>query len=330
MNHREILTTILGLVMMVNGAYFTYVCVSTSEFSPNGEFASALVILLAGFSIVLFLRKELKHGIIASLMAVGISMILRYAYLMFEPKQDIELLAGDLYLIISVILIYYSASLMFHTSAGSTKALVCLGLLVVTELFPVIYYIYMGSNIIDVISDHRNGIVYGMMHLTILLILTRKEMLLEGATRRLARNSDELFRESGTPPDAYIDVPDVKELIADPEDGWTYQSFGPVQKERRIMLHGIDMEILLQKRVDDPRTQISLSPKNDGSYSIPLSFPIEKIVLDGENPETSGMVRIYGTDGLFMDIVIKDYDKEKKTYIETIRHMVKKSRAKRS
>lgn len=330
MNIRVALTTIMGLVMVFNGLYFTAMCIATTDFELTGDLASALTVLLAGLCIVLFLRNDLKNGVVASLMALGISMVCRYAYLLVKPSENIELITGDAHLIISVILIYYAASLIFHTSAGSTKALVCLGLLAATELVPTVYYVYMGNDFMDVVSDHRNQLIYCAMHIVILIILSRKEMLLESPTTRLERNSVYLYDEMCTPPNSYIDVNDVDNLRLYPEDCWTSPSYGPVLQERRVTLHGTDMEILLQRRSDDERVHISLSPKEDGSYTIPLSFPIEKIVLDGEDPHTSRMVRVYGTDGLFIDILINDYDKERKAYIETIRHRINKRRGKRS
>ena len=318
---REILTLILGLVMIFSGAYFLIVCVTAPEFQINGEFASALVLILAGISIVVYLRKDLKHGIIASLMALGISMILQHIHLLFDPVESLELLISDAYLIISTVLIYYAISLIFHTSAGSTKALVCLGLLAVTEFLPTIYRLYMGDGLLELISKNRDSLIHGILHITILIILSRKEMLLEGATKRLERNSRYLYDEMCTPPDSYIDVRDVNTLIAEPNTGWTeVDDDSPILLEKRVMLHGSDMEILLQRKADDRRVHISVCPKDRGSYSIPLTFPIESMVMDSNDPYSAEKIRIYGTDGIFMDILIRDYDKERKTYIETIRY----------
>lgn len=330
MNRRQILTIILGLVMVFNGTYFVVQCITATEFRPDLNFASAIVVLLTGLVIIIFLYKNLKNCVIASLMAVGASMVLRNVYLLVEPVQSIELLTGDAHLIISVILVYYALSLILHTSAGSAKALLCLGILAFTEFLPFIYYVYMGSNIVDTLSAHMNSLVYGLMHLAILLILTRKDMLLEGVSSRLTRNSRDLYRSMCTPADAYIDVNDVNVLMTDTEEGWTDLSLGPVLKEKQVKLHNSDMEILLQKMNDDDRTYISLRPVRNGSFSIPVSFPIEKVVLNENEPGASGMIRVYGTDGLFMDILVKDYNDERKTYIETIRYKRRKSRTRSS
>lgn len=321
MNYREFLTFVLGLVMILCGSHFLFVCTVTTELAMDWKFASALVIILAGLVIILLLRKDLRRSTITSLMAMGISIILCYMELLYAPRGHTDILQGDISIVIGAVLIYYSVSLIFHTSAGSIKALICLGLLVASEMLPIIYFLYMGNDFSEVITENRDPLVYGIMHLTILYILSRKEMLLEGVNKRLERNSKYLYEAMATPADSYLDVSDVSELYTYPGIGWVaVDGGGPVVEEKSVTLHRSDMKILLQKIRGDERVHFSLCPDEGGSFSVPISFPIESIVLDGEDLYSSKSVRIYGNDGLFMNILIMDYDKEKKTYIETIRY----------
>ena len=58
---------------------------------------------------------------------------------------------------------------------------------------------------------------------------------------------------------------------------------------------------------------------NAGSYTVPLAFPIESIVPDSEDRSVIRKIRIYGKDGMFIDILVKNYKDEPKGYLETFK-----------
>lgn len=319
MKRSEMLTILLGLVIAGAGLYFMFRGVSGDKGYNTGEAVSHLIMLFGGTFIALLLRKDIRYSTIAAVLIIGISSMASNIYYIFFSDDQIAILFADIYIIFSVVMIYYGVALLFHTSASSVKALVCLGILAATEFVPTLFKLYSGNDFMPFINTNMDKLAYGIVHLTVVIILSRKEMLLEGPKKRLDRNSKALYNGRCTPSGCFIDVHDIDSLLDDFGEGWITYDNGPIECERTISLYETDLGLRLQKWKGDDRKHIAVCVYGADSYTIPLAFPIEHIVMDNEDRSKVGKIRFYGDEGVFMDILVKDYDEQPKGYIETIR-----------
>ena len=330
MKRTEILTALMGLIIALTGTYFL-----VTRYFMEGEWeytdlASYIILIVGGAIVTLFCRKDIRKGIIAALLTIGISTIVDYSYYFLFSDDIVFVAFSNVYLIVSVVLIYYAISLMFHTSAGSIKGIVCLGILALFEFFPTLYLIYMGGEPLTLVEENLDMIAYGVMHITVVLILSRKDMLLETLSKRIDRNSKCVYGNACTPADAYIDRPDLSILLDGTDTGWEYFDSGPIECERPIRLYRTDMELRLQRWKNDDRMHISVCTAGSDSYKVILSMPVQSMVLDTDDRSTAERVRFYGYDGVLMDILVRNYEDEKKGYIETMRFNRKRKKMKKA
>jgi len=327
MKRNEILTVLMGIIISITGIYFLIRDINGDVQPVPGEVLSDVMLIVGGACVALFFRKDLRNGTALSMFTLGASMVAGNIYYALEASEDTQTIFSDVYLILSAVMIYYSISLVFHSTAGSTKGLVCIGVLALIEFGPMCYRIYLGADVIPTIGDNIDNLVSGIMHLTVVFILTRKGMLLETPTKRLNRNSKLLSDNMCSPSQAFIDVHDI-DTILDDSQGWTQFDKGPIISQKTIRLYNTDVGLDLQRWKGDDRTYLSVRVLDVDSYEVPLSFPIESIVLDDEDRSNATRMRFYGNDGVFVDIVIKDFEKEKKGYIDTVKQRYGKNRKK--
>ena len=274
MKRSEMLTILMGLIIAGAGLFFLVGGIARDMSYNTGEAISYLIMLFGGAVIVLLLRKDIRYSTIAAVLIIGISSLASNLYYIFFSDDQIAILFADIYIIISVVLIYYGVALLFHTSAGSVKALVCLGILAVTEFAPTLFKLYSGDDFIPLVNTNMDKLAYGIVHLTIVIILSRKEMLLEGPKKRLDKNSKALYNGYCTPSGCYIDIHDLGSLLDDFGEGWIRYENGPIECERAIPLHDTDLGLRLQKLKGDDRKHIAVCMYGADSYTIPLAFPI--------------------------------------------------------
>jgi|GEM_PF-3865992 len=326
MKRSEILSIVMGIIIALCGGYFL-----TKEFLHISsldivETASYALLVIGGITIATALRRNIRKAIICSMSIIAISAMIDKGYIVFTSTDIIATTLGFFYIALSIILLYYSVSLIFNTGANSIRGMICLGLMFLVEMGPSLYRIYMGEGLIQEITTHLDDNIMGAMHLMVVIILTRKDMLLETTVRRLIRSSKYLYNEMCTPADAYIDFREAHIFLDGGGDGWIHHDSGPLESERVIRLYRSDTSIMLQRWRGDNRLYFSSRLDKADSYMPQLSFAIEKAIEEKDEDGTTTFVRLFGTDGIFVDLLVKDPDDEKKGYIETMRFKGRKKK----
>jgi len=330
MSHTQALSSFMGLVIAFTGAYFLYQLLFTPGYeSYPGEMTSDLILIVGGVFLIAAVRKDLRKSTTWALMTIGLSTIAGSVYYVFYTTDIMNVALANVYLILSVILVYYSISLIFNTSAGSTKGLICLGILAAVQIVPILYRLYMGDDIVEQIKDSFDRIVRGVAYLVVIFILTRKTMALETLPRRMNRNSNYLYDVTCTPSDAYVDIKDYQKLVDLPEEGWTPCKSGPIESEMVIPLYNTALSIRLQKMRSNEDVYAAFCSGDAESYRVALSIPMRSVKLDEPDESNRGKLRIYGDDGVFVDLMILDYGDQPKGYIGTYRYNSQKAREKR-
>ena len=320
MKRSEIFMSLIGLIMILTGAYFIVRnSVTEGTVTVPGKMLSDIILMIGGACIIPFFRKNIKYGTAFSLLVIGAATIIGRIWYLTDSMDGVEIGLAIIYIIASIVMVYYSLSLFFDASAGSLKGIICLGVLVILELAPTFYYIYMGRDPIEVMTKYMDDLVCGAMHMSVLIILTRKDILLENFTKRLMKNSKGLYNIMITPPGTYLDVRDVKAIQGDAEQGWTEYDEGPIERELSLDLRGAEFGIRLQRWRGEDETILAVCLNDVASYTVALSFPIESTVVDLDADTGKGNIRFYGREGMFVDIEVRDSDEEKKGYIETVK-----------
>lgn len=329
MNRTEALTTFMGLVIAFTGVYFLYLTFTPEYETYPGEITSDILLIAGGALLVAVLRKDLRRSTIGAMMTIALSTIVGSLYYVFNTNDVLNIALSNVFLIVSVVLIYYSISLIFNTTAGSTKGLICLGILAAVQLAPIFYRIYMGDDILEQIKENLDRIVRGVAYVTVIFILTRKDMTLENLPRRMNRNSRYLYDDMCTPSDAFIDIKDYAKLADIPEEGWKSCKFGPIDSEMTIPLYNTDMAIRLQRMRVGGDVHLAICSGDAESYRVALTMPIRSVKVDEPDESRKGKVRVYGDDGVFVDILIRDLGDQPKGYIGTYRYNRDKARARK-
>ena len=323
MNKQEILTILAGAVITVSGIYF--ICADTSFRGRNGsgELFSSIILIAGGIISVLF-RKDVKNASASILFAIGVSTAIGSIHLVDSTTNPIDIILGDVYLILSMVITYYGVTMVFNTTSGNGKGVICVGVLVAMEILPTLYRWYMGGDVIVLVETNVDKLAYGIFHMAVVLIFSRKEMRLDSIDKRLLNNSAYLFNEKATGPDCYIDRPDMIEILNDSKEGWSPCGIGPVSEERIVPLQNTELCLRLQRWKGDDNIHLSVTEKDSDAYTVPLSFRVESIVLDTGDCTNAGKIRFYGNAGIFVDITVKDKADEKKGYVDTLKYRFRK------
>ncbi len=325
MKRSEMLTMLVGLVITLGGLFFLVTKLLDTAGSISGEVPSGLIMVVGGILVITRFRKNLKNATIVTLLILAVSTIIGNVYYLTMAPERMDAILTTVNLVASVILIYVAFSLFFNTTAGSIKGILVLGIMVILEMFPTLYGIYMGAGFIEQIVEDRDSLAYGIIHLVVLVILTRDDMMIETLQKRLSRNATYLYDAMCTPAECYIDVRDLDAVLDGSQDGWVHYESGPIESEKTVRLQKADICLHLQKWRGDQKQHIAIAAADSDSYSIPLSFTVESMVLDKERPDTS-KIRFYGETGVFVDILVKDIEDERKGYVGTIRAYAKKEK----
>ena len=329
MNRTEALTSLMGIIIVITGAYFLYVALQPEYERYPGELTANIILIAGGALLALFLRKDLRRSTVLAMITIALSTIAGSVYYIFYTDESMQIILSNVFVILSVVLIYYSISLIFNTTAGNTKGLICLGVLALVQLAPIVYKLYMGADPIELVKDNVDRVVRGSSFLIVIFILTRKDMALENLPRRMDRNSTYLYSEEATSPNAFIDKRDFEKLIDIPKDGWKICKFGPVDSEYIIPLYNTSSSLRLQKWKAGGDIQMAVCSGDGESYTVSMTIPMRSVVLDDPDRNKASKIRVYGDDGVFVDLLIRDLEDLPKGYIENYRYNKRKARARK-
>ena len=328
MKKTEMWITALAVIMLVTGAYFVIRSVQDSPIFL--EIVGFAVQALGGVILLVWFKQNLVKGVAVALIVVGISSILVNFQSLFDIEDaGIFFIIAVLYVVAGAVMIYYGMSLFIGIKSGSMKCIVCLGALIVVEIIFPLLQLHRGVPFFDVLYMFSDILIYMILHIILVVILTRNEMKIPSFQKRIVKNSDVIFDQMVTDPDTYIMRSDLPKLLST-EDGpeWIHIEGGPIERELAVPLQGNKPgeELLLQKWNGDERMHLCVRTKGPGTYRIVLTMPIEQTVMNGDEG-TASKVRFYGADGMFADVVIMNPEDIDKGYIGTLKGLSKKKKA---
>lgn len=327
MKKTELWITVLAVIMIITGAYFVIRCFQDGVYTW-GEIAGFSIQALGGVVLLIWFRQKLVKGVAVALMMIGLSCLLVYVHYLYTDVETGSFVFAILYVVAGAVMIYYGASLFIGIKSGSMKCIVCLLALIVVELIFPLLQLHRGMPFFDVLDYYSDVFVYMILHIILIVILTRKEMKIPSFQKRLTKNSDVIFDQWATDSETFIMREDLPKLLSK-EDGpeWVHIEGGPIERELVVQLQGNKpgVELVLQKWSGDERVHLCVRTKGLGTYRVVLTMPIEQTVMDGD-ASTAPKVRFYGTDGMFADIVVKNPEDIDQGYFGTIKNIAAKKK----
>jgi hypothetical protein len=326
MKKTEMWITILAAIMLITGVYFVIRCLQDTIVLL--EVVGFAVQALGGVILLKWFRSKLVKGVAVALMVVGVSNILVYFQYLYTDVETGSFIFAILYVVAGAVMIYYGMSLFIGIKSGSMKCIVCIAALILIEIIFPLLQLHRGMPFFDVLYEYSDILIYMLLHVMLVIILTRKEMKIPSFQKRIVKDSDVIFDQMVTDPDTYIMRSDLPKLLST-EDGpeWVHIEGGPVERELAVPLQGNrpGEELLLQKWNGDERMHLCVRTKGLGTYRIVLTMPIEQTVMNGDEG-TASKVRFYGADGMFADVVIMNPEDINKGYIGILKDFSKKKK----
>jgi len=326
MKKTETWITILAAIMLITGVYFVIRCLQDTIVLL--EVVGFAVQALGGVILLMWFRSKLVKGVAVALMVVGVSNILVYFQYLYTDVETGSFIFAILYVVAGAVMIYYGMSLFIGIKSGSMKCIVCIAALILIEVIFPLLQLHRGMPFFDVLYEYSDILIYMLLHVMLVIILTRKEMKIPSFQKRIVKNSDIIFDQMVTDPDTYIMRSDLPKLLST-EDGpeWVHIEGGPIERELAVPLQGNKpgVELLLQKWNGDERMHLCVRTKGLGTYRIVLTMPIEQTVMNGDEG-TASKVRFYGADGMFADVVIMNPEDINKGYIGILKDFSKKKK----
>lgn len=326
MKKTETWITILAAIMLITGVYFVIRCLQDTIVPL--EVVGFAVQALGGVILLKWFRPKLVKGVAVALMVVGVSNILVYFQYLYTDVETGSFIFAILYVVAGAVMIYYGMSLFIGIKSGSMKCIVCIAALILIEIIFPLLQLHRGMPFFDVLYEYSDILIYMLLHVILVIILTRNEMKIPSFQKRIVKDSDVIFDQMVTDPDTYIIRSDLPKLLSS-EDGpeWVHIEGGPVERELAVPLQGNKpgVELLLQKWNGDERMHLCVRTKGLGTYRIVLTMPIEQTVMNGDEG-TASKVRFYGADGMFADVVIMNPEDIDKGYIGILKDFSKKKK----
>lgn len=326
MKKTETWITILAAIMLITGVYFVIRCLQDTIVLL--EVVGFAVQALGGVILLKWFRSKLVKGVAVALMVVGVSNILVYFQYLYTDVETGSFIFAILYVVAGAVMIYYGMSLFIGIKSGSMKCIVCIAALILIEIIFPLLQLHRGMPFFDVLYEYSDILIYMLLHVMLVIILTRNEMKIPSFQKRIVKDSDVIFDQMVTDPDTYIMRSDLPKLLSS-EDGpeWVHIEGGPVERELAVPLQGNrpGEELLLQKWNGDERMHLCVRTKGLGTYRIVLTMPIEQTVMNGDEG-TASKVRFYGADGMFADVVIMNPEDINKGYIGILKDFSKKKK----
>lgn len=326
MKKAETWITILAAIMLITGVYFIIRCLQDTIVLL--EVVGFAVQALGGVILLKWFRSKLVKGVAVALMVVGVSNILEYFQYLYTDVETGSFIFAILYVVAGAVMIYYGMSLFIGIKSGSMKCIVCIAALILIEIIFPLLQLHRGMPFFDVLYEYSDILIYMLLHVMLVIILTRNDMKIPSFQKRIVKNSDVIFDQMVTDPDTYIMRSDLPKLLST-EDGpeWVHIEGGPIERELAVPLQGNKpgVELLLQKWNGDERMHLCVRTKGLGTYRIVLTMPIEQTVMNGDEG-TASKVRFYGADGMFADVVIMNPEDINKGYIGILKDFSKKKK----
>ncbi len=300
---------ILGSALVLSDAY--YIVLETIQSTVLLESAlvvtSYTLLLLVGLWLVLHREMSIHKCIYLCGMALGIASILQNLMSVGAENDEADVLLGFLSILLGIAEMAFSIAYLFGYRRYVVK--ICAAVLVQIGmiLLPIFVAWYVATTWEEIAIDYSMCFPLLFVNVVFAWILTRKGIWFPFPTKRIENNLIALEPILHSDKDRYL-TPSSLELLLDC-DRWTVCSGGPVEKEVMVELLGDEhgVRVLIQKLVGDPVPHGRVIPFSQGQFMQAHHFDVVQMVVS----EARDNLRIYGNDGVFINIQVREPPEEK-------------------
>lgn len=314
---------ILGSALVLAEAY--YLLLEAFSFSFESEsilyLISYSILLLLGLWLILHRDMNVHLCIFLCGTALGFSTILQNL-LFLDYAYDIDVILAFLTLLLGIAEIGFSVAYLFEYRRYVVKICVAAGVQMLMIIIPFFIDWYNRITWAEMFLEYSSILPIMFVNAVFIWILTRRGIWVPFPTKRIEYNLEALEPVLHSDKNMYI-TPDSLNMLLD-KSSWAVFDVGPVEKELRLNLLGGDngVRVLFQQMRGDPILHGRIIPYNRGQFMQGHHFDVVQMIV---SPERDNL-RIYGNDGVFINILVREPPVEKEDFMARIHHHLPKLR----
>ncbi len=301
---------ILGVSYILMGIYDFFDIYGTSH-DVLGNPYMYLVALTALLGVVLLIKNDLRAEHIMILVVITEMVIEAGYYLLYmDGADDLEFMFNFMKLAI------FGATLFFlfmyvvgfrHNARRLVGTLLILCVILALELVLEFFYI---KDPIAMIVEYWMYIPQLLVYAILILLLGNIRISDTLPNKRISVNSSAIFKSMDGGDMAYISREDYEDLLSGSDDGWHTSTDPDIESEKTIEVRYTRgrYDLVLQRRHGSDTIHAILHVPTSGSILNALVFDIVHIESMGRYCR-SEKIRIFGYDGMFVDLLVGKPDK---------------------
>lgn len=295
---------ILGTAMLVAGLYYIYMeAVSFApEYKSELVMASYAVVLMSGIWIIYRRDMESRRSVYICGMALGIATILQNLFFMSDDEYGYDFFLGFFTILLGVAEMAFSVAYLFQYRNVVNKLLILSGVQVLMVVIPIFMKWYSGEPLDDIIVDYYTTFPMIAVHVIYMWILTREGIWVPSPVSKIEKNLVALEDMLHTDRHMYMTPSDLDVFLDSAR--WKNVYEGPVERETVIELRGEDhsVRMLVQKMKGDDVPHAAVFSGDTRQFVQGFRFDMVDVMV----AEDRGSVKVYGYDGMFVRILVRD------------------------
>lgn len=308
----ELLAVFAGIFMLIVG--FSY---GPGLFSgPPGGTTSGAMKYMAYASLAtagaLGLASMLRFGnrVTVAVMSMGVVL-----HLMFLASCDAGALSGDNKAIVRMLLyilgafcVVFSLGLMLGHRHNTLRLEAVMAGYLALNLFRFLFDLHHGTPFVECLASHKRYNVDAALVAMMVVLLNMKSSRHATSMTRLRRSIQSIESADAVPGGMYMLKGDMLEVLDPERAAWTPSDIDGAESEIQVTLYSNSLKIRLVFRKwegeDDPT--VSVLPDSDGVQLYQHIVFSVRHVASGSAGEGLEAVRLYGDDGMFIDVLVRD------------------------
>lgn len=314
-NRSAVMLAVIGVAMIFVGSAE---CPPLNVF--NGDlgdthllktFVSSMILISFGLAGI-FLSMYPKGYLSAGVMTLGIVLhfIFFVSFLFADTSEDDELsyIVRLLFYLLLGFCTLFAVKMLIGSTQNTMRVVVVEAAFVVVFLVAYLVEVHHGLKPIDAfntLSDYHGTIV---LMLVSIICLNMSDSKYVNPMKRLRMNVEALETSTVTSNDTYVMRSQLLDLLDPERSNWTVNPSPGVEKELRlIMYNSLRREMILVRKWEGDDTPIvTILPLDLKVHPFKhLNFHIRHIAMIGSK-ETCARFRMYGDNGFFVDILVRD------------------------
>lgn len=299
------ISRILGISMLFAGLFYVFYSGLEKTQDLENILILASYIFLAAAGAVITFNKELSLNDCVSTagFVIGVIFMLQYGLVM-NAVSDFQFAISLIAIVVGAAMVFASVAYYFGYHYNAFRMTILMVVIVATDLVPAFVDWYEYIPLLDIIRDNSPLIPIYIVYGVFMYTLSRKEIRYRPVSSRISSNLDTIENMFHNDSGASISPADLKTMVDGDYRSWPHRTDGIIECETVMTIRnsGRTLDLVLQKWVDDPVLHALIVPEYGGQYIQGFRIDLCHVVVR----EDGASARIYGRDGMFIDILVSD------------------------